>query len=93
MAFPALLIDSNLFGGQLYHSSNFKRLEVPFLQKFKINKKLIEFMNKEEKLKALEVLDELLSEEDENFDENDSQLPTKNIQMSGNGIYSAQERI
>ena len=31
-------------------------------------------MNKEEKLHALEVLDELLSEEDENFDENDSQL-------------------
>ena len=31
-------------------------------------------MNKEEKLKALEVLDELLSEEDEEFDENDSQL-------------------
>ena len=31
-------------------------------------------MNKEEKLKALEVLDELLCENDENFDENDSQL-------------------
>ena len=28
-------------------------------------------MNKEEKLKALEVLDELLCEEDKNFDEND----------------------
>ena len=31
-------------------------------------------MNEKEKLHALEVLDELLSEEDENFDENDSQL-------------------
>ena len=31
-------------------------------------------MNKEEKLKALEVLDELLSEDDENFDKNNSQL-------------------
>ena len=36
---------------------------MPFLQKLKINKKLIEFMNKEEKLKALEVLDELLSDD------------------------------
>ena len=50
-------------------------------------------MTKEEKLQALQVLDELLSEEDENFDENDSQLPTKNIQMSGNGISSAQNRF
>ena len=31
-------------------------------------------MTEKEKLKALEVLDELLCEEDENFDENDSQL-------------------
>ena len=31
-------------------------------------------MNKEEKLKALQVLDELLSENDKEFDENDSQL-------------------
>lgn len=31
-------------------------------------------MNKEEKLKALEVLDELLSEDDDEFDENDSQV-------------------
>ena len=31
-------------------------------------------MNKEEKLKALEVLDELLCEDDEEFDENNSQL-------------------
>ena len=31
-------------------------------------------MNKEEKLKALEVLDELLFEDDEEFDENNSQL-------------------
>ena len=31
-------------------------------------------MNKEEKLKALEVLDELLSENDEEDDEKDSQL-------------------
>ena len=31
-------------------------------------------MTEEEKLKALEVLDELLSENDENFDENNSQV-------------------
>ena len=31
-------------------------------------------MNKEEKLKALQVLDELLSEEDDEFDEKDSQV-------------------
>ena len=31
-------------------------------------------MNKEEKLKALEVLDELLSEDDEEFDKNNYQL-------------------
>lgn len=31
-------------------------------------------MNEKEKLHALEVLDELLSDEDENFYENDSQL-------------------
>ena len=43
-------------------------------------------MNKEEKLHALQVLDELLSEDDNEFDENDSQLPTNNIQMSGKYI-------
>ena len=31
-------------------------------------------MTEKEKLKALQVLDELFREEDENFDENDSQL-------------------
>ena len=31
-------------------------------------------MTEKEKLQALQVLDELLSEEDEEFDENDSQL-------------------
>ena len=31
-------------------------------------------MNKEEKLKALQVLDELLSEDDEEFDKNNYQL-------------------
>ena len=31
-------------------------------------------MNKEEKLHALQVIDNFLCEEDENFDENDSQL-------------------
>ena len=31
-------------------------------------------MTEKEKLKALEVLDELLSEDDEKFNENDSQL-------------------
>ena len=31
-------------------------------------------MTEKEKLKALQVLDNFMSEEDENFDENDSQL-------------------
>lgn len=31
-------------------------------------------MNEEERLQALEVLDNFLSENDENFDENDSQV-------------------
>ena len=31
-------------------------------------------MNEKEKLQALQVLDELLSEDDEDFDENDSQV-------------------
>ena len=31
-------------------------------------------MTKEEKLKALEVLDNFMSEEDDEFDENDSQV-------------------
>ena len=47
---------------------------MPFLKKLKIKQKINWFMNKEERLIALEVLDELLSEEDENFDENDSKL-------------------
>lgn len=33
-------------------------------------------MNIKEKLQALQVLDSFLSDEDENFDENESQLPT-----------------
>lgn len=36
-------------------------------------------MTEKERLQALQVLDELLSEEDENFDENYSQLPTDNV--------------
>ena len=35
-------------------------------------------MNIKEKLQVLQVLDEFLSDEDENFDESDSQLPTTN---------------
>ena len=31
-------------------------------------------MTEKEKLQALEVIDDFMSEEDENFDENDSQL-------------------
>ena len=50
-------------------------------------------MNEKERLLALEVLDELLIEEDEDFDENDSKLPTNNLQMAGNGISSAPERL
>ena len=45
-----------------------------------------------ERLQALQVIDNFLCEDDE-FDENNSQLPTNNIQMSGNGISRAQERF
>lgn len=50
-------------------------------------------MNEKEMLQALQVIDNFMSEDDENFDENDSQLPTNNIQMSGKVISSAQERL
>ena len=43
-------------------------------------------MTEKEILQALQVLDEFLSDEDENFDKNDSQLPTDNAQTSGNTI-------
>lgn len=43
-------------------------------------------MNIKEKLQALQVLDSFLSDEDENFDKNDSQLPTDNVQTSRNAI-------
>lgn len=44
-------------------------------------------------LQALQVLDNFLCEDDENFDENDSQVPTNNIQMAGKGISCAQNRF
>ena len=43
-------------------------------------------MNIKEKLQALQVLDSFLSDEDENFDKNDSQLPTDDTQTSGKAI-------
>lgn len=45
-----------------------------YCKNLKINKKIIEFINKEEKLKALEVIDDFMSEEDEEFDKKDSKL-------------------
>ena len=36
-------------------------------------------MNEKEKLQALQVLDDFLCEDDENFDESDSQLTTDNV--------------
>ena len=39
MAFPAHRIDFNLKDDSLYHSTGFKLLEVPFLQKLKIKQK------------------------------------------------------
>ena len=50
-------------------------------------------MTEKEKLQALEVLDELLSEEDENFDENNSQLWINYSNTSGFYIYSHPERL
>lgn len=43
-------------------------------------------MKEKEILQALQVLDEFLCENDENFDKNDSQLPTDNVQTSRNAI-------
>ena len=48
-------------------------------------------MNKEEKLQALEVIDNFLSEEDENFDESDSQVWIKHSNIAVFCIYSAPE--
>ena len=73
-AFPAILSDFNLKDDSLYHSTGFKRLEVPFLRKLKNKQKTNWFMTEEEKLHALQVLDELLCYDGEEFDENDSQL-------------------
>ena len=50
-------------------------------------------MTKEERLHALQVLDELLSEEDENFDENESQLWSNNSNTSGFYIYSPPDSV
>ena len=50
-------------------------------------------MTEKEKMKALQAIDNFLCEEDDEFDENNSQLPTNNIQMSGKGISRAQERF
>ena len=47
---------------------------MPFLQKLKNKQKTNWFMTEKEMLQALEVLDELLSEDGDEFDENDSQV-------------------
>ena len=46
-------------------------------------------MTEKERLQALEVLDNFLSEDGDEFDENDSQLTTNNLHMSGKGISRA----
>ena len=43
-------------------------------------------MKEKEILQALQVLDEFLCENDEEFDKNESQLPTDNAQTSGNKV-------
>ena len=43
-------------------------------------------MNIKEKLQALQVLNSFLSDEDENFNKNDSQLPTDDTHTSRNAI-------
>ena len=50
-------------------------------------------MTEKEKLQALEVLDEFMSEDGEEFDKKDSKVPTNNIQIAGICIYSASKRI
>ena len=44
-------------------------------------------MNIKEKLLVLQVIDNFLCEEDENFDEKDSQLPTDDTHTSGNLVF------
>ena len=51
------------------------------------------FITKEEKIQELQVLDELLSEDDENFIEKDSQLWIKHSNIAGFYISSAQNRF
>lgn len=43
-------------------------------------------MTEKEKLHVLQVIDNFLCDEDENFDKNDSQLPTDNVHTSGNAV-------
>ena len=74
MAFPAHRIDFNIKDDSLYHSTGFKRLEMPFLQKLKIKQRTNWFMKEKEKLQALQVIDNFLCDDGDEFDENDSQL-------------------
>ena len=50
-------------------------------------------MTEKEKLHVLQVLDELLSEDDEEFDKKDSQLWSDYSNTSGFCFSSAQERL
>lgn len=43
-------------------------------------------MKEKEILQALQAIDSFLCENDEDFDKNDSQLPTDNVQTSGNKV-------
>lgn len=43
-------------------------------------------MTEKEKLQALQVLDSFLSDEDENFDDNITPIPTDDTQTSGNTV-------
>ena len=74
LSFPAHRIDFNLFDGQSYILSDFKRFLTHFLKKFKNKQKNNLFMKEKEKLHVLQVLDNFLCEEDKESNENDSQL-------------------
>ena len=60
---------------------------------WKINKKTNWFMNKKEKLQALEVFDDFMSEDDEENDENDSQVWIKYSNIAVFCIYSLAKRL
>ena len=66
---------------------------MPFLQKLKIKQKTNWFMTEKEKLQALQVIDNFLCDDGDEFDEKDSQLWSNYSNIAVFCISSSQERF